>query len=686
MVARSRISGNNVSAALAFSLLKLANQGAQPYLPQNITIIGEAATANQPGLNTNPATVTSRKTGAQNYGYGSPIDSALRILFPAFGGGGTNLPVRVIALPQAPGAVAKTQTITPSGTATSNGTIALSVCGREELDAQNYNVNIVIGDTPATVSAKMVAAVNAVLGCPFKGSNAVVSGIIESSAFGSTLGNGYAVGDTGTIAGTSGTSATYAIGATLDGVLSTATVNNGGGSWAVNDTFVLAGGATGKVTAETAGVATTVAILTGASDYTVAEVVDATATGGSTGINLVINVATVKNGVPSEYAIINPGTGYSTSAGESTTATTGSGTGLTIAITAVYSTSTGSATFQTVWAGLTSNECNIVVDTNPNNLAIVPVTGMTFAVATTIAGSGTPSIASALAVMGNQWNTLIGNALGWVTTVTDALEEYNGVPDPINPTGLYAPLVWEPLFAFTGSLLDDPTAVTGVTARQNQVTMVNCPAPLSAGMSYEAMANMLVLWGNTAGTAPASDIIGGEYPDMPPIPVGSALPQMIDQAFRNYCVLGGSSTVNYRGTAGSGTYSVVDLITTYNVSGEFPPYYRYVRDLNVYMNMKFAQRLLEIANLFGKVLLADGVNSTAANVIQPSRWKTLVIGLINTFATLAFISTPKVSIASLAVNIDSGNPNELDYDYEVQISGTTRQVSATMRGGFYFGS
>jgi len=162
---------------------------------------------------------------------------------------------------------------------------------------------------------------------------------------------------------------------------------------------------------------------------------------------------------------------------------------------------------------------------------------------------------------------------------------------------------------------------------------------------------------------------------------------MTTQVFRNYCVTGGSSTVNYIGKAGSGTYYVVDLVTTYTGGGtEFPPYYRYVRDLTVYMNIKYGQRLLERAFLFGKVLVADGVNVSAPNVIQPSGWKLIISGYIDSLASNAYISTPGNSKAGLIVNIDSSDPNEMDYQYPVQISGVVRQVSATVIGGFYFGN
>ncbi len=251
------------------------------------------------------------------------------------------------------------------------------------------------------------------------------------------------------------------------------------------------------------------------------------------------------------------------------------------------------------WAGLTSNDITIAIDQNGTTDSSV-----TFAVVNTTPGTGTPATggsSNGTSYFANKWNTIVINSYGLEATTMAALEAVNGVPNGDASTGNYSGIIWRPFWALSGTCLDNPTSITGAGNRPTNVTIVPCVAPLSAGMPYEAAANVAYLVANVFGNNPESDVIGLSYPDMPPPPAG-VIPQMTQHAFRQTCVLAGCSTVDYNGgTSGQGTYTIVDLVTTYNPPGENPPFYRWLRDLNVWANYKYGYYLLQKQNVEGKI-------------------------------------------------------------------------------------
>lgn len=140
-----------------------------PNLPQRIGLFGEANEANQANLSLEPYEILSAQEAGEKYGFGSPIHMAARILLPVAGGGVQGIPVVVYPQAQASGATKKILSITPSGTATGNGTHTLIISGRDGIDGSYYNINIVAGDTPDDISQKISDAVNNVLSCPCVG-------------------------------------------------------------------------------------------------------------------------------------------------------------------------------------------------------------------------------------------------------------------------------------------------------------------------------------------------------------------------------------------------------------------------------------------------------------------------------------------------------------------------------------
>jgi phage tail sheath gpL-like len=323
------------------------------------------------------------------------------------------------------------------------------------------------------------------------------------------------------------------------------------------------------------------------------------------------------------------------------------------------------------WAGLTADDLSITVDTNDNDL------GITYSVTSEQAGSGTPSISSALTSFGNTWVTIVVNSYGTVTSILNALEDYNGIPDPSTPTGRYAGTIMKPFVALTGSVAEDPSSITD--ARLDEVTIAICPAPLSEGLPMEAAANMALLYGRQAQDNPHLDVSGSSYPDMPtPDDIGD----MASYDNRDTIVKKGCSTVDLI----AGKYVVQDFVTTYHKLGEVPPQFRYVRSLTIDFNIRYGYYLLEQANVVDHAIAADADVVSATNVIKPKQWKQIVGQYATTLASRALITDPEFMQDELRVGLDESNPDRLETFFRYKRSGFGRISSTTAQAGFNFGS
>ena len=495
-----------ISKIVGYKIIKGDFSTSTPNLPQRIAILGEANEANQATLDTNPKEVTSLQQVGDLYGYGSPIYNVMRILRPRFGGGIGGIPTVVYAQAKAGGSAQKVLNVTPTGTATGNATHTLFIAGRNGVDGEFYNFNVVTGDTPAVISQKMADAVNAVLGAPMIGA-----------------------------------------------------------------------------------------------------------------------------------VVMTP----------------------------------DAAQFTAKWAGLTSQDINITVDTNDTEA------GVTYAVTQDTAGAGTPDIAAALTAFANEWNTIVINTYGAVTTIMDALEQANGIPDPETPTGRYQGIIMKPFIALTGSVADDPTSITD--SRLNDVTIAICPAPGSAGLPMEAAANMAVLFARISQDTPHLDVAGSSYPDMPtPSSIGS----MSSYDNRDAFVKKGSSTVDLV----AGRYQVQDFVTTYHPAGEVPPQFRYCRNLMLDFNVRYGYFLLEQTNVVDHAIAGDNDTVVAAKVIKPKQWKAIVDRYAEDLALRALIVDAPFMQDSIVVQISTTNPDRLETFFRYKRSGIARIASSTAEAGFNFGT
>ncbi len=328
------------------------------------------------------------------------------------------------------------------------------------------------------------------------------------------------------------------------------------------------------------------------------------------------------------------------------------------------------ATLTSKWSGLTANKLTVSVDTGTVDL------GITYSVVDGTAGSATPSIAAAFD-FNNTWNTLVLNPYDDNTTVMDALESYNGIPDPVTPTGRYEGIIMKPFVAITGSTSDDPSSITD--SRKTQVTIAIAPAPNSLGLPMEAGANACVLFANLVQTSPELDIGGLAYPDMPtPTYAGT----MDDATSRNVIVQNGCSTVEVI----NGQYVVQDFVTTYHPIGEVPPQYRYVRNLFVDFNIRYSYYLKEQAFVIGAVIVPDDAVVFSSKVIKPKTWKAELFTLADELEGRGLIVDKAFMKNGIVVNIGITNPDRLESFFPYKRSGVARIASTTAQAGFNFGT
>lgn len=501
-----------ISRIVGYKLTKGDFSNSTPNLPQRIALFGEANTANQAGLNTEPLRIVSAQEAGEAYGYGSPIHIMARILFPVNGGGAIGgIPVWVYPQAEAGGATSKIQTVTVSGTATAGGTHYVKIGGRYSVDGGSYAVNIAKGDTATQVAVKIYNVVNNVLGCPVMASQTSPVGAVT--------------------------------------------------------------------------------------------------------------------------------------------------------------------TLETKWKGLTAQGVTVSVDTVDNDL------GMTYVVATTQAGTGTPSVQDALDQFGDVWNTIVINSYGFQSDVIDELEAFNGIPDPTTPTGRYSGVIFKPFVAITGTVLDTDTDTADTLfcdADKANVTIAAAPAPNSEGLAMEAAANMCTLFARIAQDTPQLDVEGKSYPDMPT----ATSFKMQSYDVRDAVVQMGMSTVNLV----AGAYQVQDFVTTYHPVGEIPPQFRYPRNLNVDFNVRYGYLLLEQTNVVDHAIAADNDVVTAAQTVKPKQWKAIVQQYAVSLGNRALIADVPFMQDSVTVQVSSTNPDRLETFFRYKRTGVARILSTTAQAGFNFGN
>lgn len=330
------------------------------------------------------------------------------------------------------------------------------------------------------------------------------------------------------------------------------------------------------------------------------------------------------------------------------------------------------AALESKWADETADKITVSINTNGDDL------GITYAFDDVQAASGVPSIAASLDQIGNNWATILCNCYE-STQILTALELWNGVADPVNPTGRFVGIVMKPLVAIFGNTDDDPSAITN--ARLNEMTNALAPAPLSAGLALEAAANMTRLHAIVSQNDPHLDVAGSSYPDMPtPTAIGS----MSEWVNRDLFVKRGCSTVDLVG----GKYVIQDFVTTYHKLGEEPPQFAYCRNLMIDNNVRYTYFLLEQINVVDHAIADDDAVVAVGKVVKPKGWKQILTGkkFVGDLSARCLIVDVPFTQKSVKVGLSTSNPDRLETFFSYKRSGFARVIPTTAQAGFNFGT
>lgn len=310
--------------------------------------------------------------------------------------------------------------------------------------------------------------------------------------------------------------------------------------------------------------------------------------------------------------------------------------------------------------------------------------GITYATSTITASTGAPTVTTALQAIGNEWVTMVINTYSPTSTaVLNEFQIFNGHPG-VTSTGRYSGVIMKPFIAFTGvcTSAEKSSASTYAQANDDKVTNAFAPAYGSEGICFEASANYGLIEAVIAQNTPHLDIINRKLVDMPAPDDMSIAKPTYDE--RDVMVKDGLSTVVWDG----GEYIIKDFVTTYHSADDDQPIFRYVRDLYVDFNMKFAYFIKQNKFVVGKIIVPDdGVpaSGVSQDSIMPKTWKALVMDLIEDFANRGMLVDVDFTKQSLQVEINATNPNRLDTAFNYKRSGIARIGSTNVFAGFYFG-
>lgn len=304
--------------------------------------------------------------------------------------------------------------------------------------------------------------------------------------------------------------------------------------------------------------------------------------------------------------------------------------------------------------------------------------GIAYAIVNTD-GTTTGDVATALGKFEDNWNTIVINPYGQDSNILDLLEATNGKPDPDIPTGRYVGRVFKPFISFFSDSTTDPVTDVELTARIAECTNVYCPAPNVNLLPVEVAANVARIVAQVAQDAPNKDYLDKAYPDA--IVDGVTIGDYASWDYRDLAVKASLSTVAFSG----GELVIKDLVTTYNPTNEVTPQFRYVRNLLLDWNIRYAYFLKEQSFVVGATLIPDGQVSSADNTISPSQWKGILYKMFEDLADRGLIADADFSKESLTVGISSTNPDRFETFFRYKRTGIARICSTTAEAGFYYG-
>ena len=322
-------------------------------------------------------------------------------------------------------------------------------------------------------------------------------------------------------------------------------------------------------------------------------------------------------------------------------------------------------TLTSKWKGASANGIKVEV--------IGVEAGIVFTTVNPTGGATNPDVTSALAQVGNIWETLILNCQDIADTTT--LDLFRDFFEP-----RWGPTVKKPGMVFTGTTeANQVTAIVIPEARKAERINSQLVAPGSDDLPFVVAAAQLVNIAVVANNNPPVDYAGQKAVSLTP---GTDAEQW-DNIEREAAVLGGSSTIEVV----DNVIEMSDTVTFNHPTGEEPPAYRFVNDV-----VKVWQSLFNLALIFeadiwkGAPLIPDNQPTVNPLAKKPKDAVTAIMGMLDSLALEAIISDPEAAKKTIQANISPTNPRRLDISFTYQISGNTGIISITSNWGFFFGT
>ena len=326
---------------------------------------------------------------------------------------------------------------------------------------------------------------------------------------------------------------------------------------------------------------------------------------------------------------------------------------------------TTSVGIEAKWAGESSNDLYVEVIGSTT-------AGTTFAVVQPTGGLVNPDISSAIAQIGDVWETMILNCLNVSDTTTLDLLSTLG-------EGRWGALTKKPLVAICGNTATTVANATAVSdARPTDRTNVQLVAPGSKDLPFAVAARQLARIAVVANNNPPRDYGSQQATGLTPGADGDQWTYLD----RDEAVKKGSSTIEVR----DGVVNISDVVTFYHPAGDPNPAYRYLVDIVKLQNIIFNLNLLfATAEWDGAPLIPDDQPTTNRSAKKPKMAVATVAGALDSLGLEAIISDPATAKANTVAGINAQNPKRLDVSTVVQLSGNANIISVDLNFGFYFG-
>ncbi len=316
------------------------------------------------------------------------------------------------------------------------------------------------------------------------------------------------------------------------------------------------------------------------------------------------------------------------------------------------------------WKGTSANDIYVEV--------VGPDNGITFTVTQLSGGLTNPDVDTALAQIGNVWETLIINGMSLADTTT--LGKYVTVNE-----GRWGATFRKPFIVFTGQLPASVSAGIAVSdARKTDRTNSTVPSPGAHDLPFVVAAREVARIAVMANNNPPHDYgslaLEGLVPGL-----DSAQWNFIE---RDAALKGGCSTIDVR----DGVVHISDVVTFYHPSGDPNPGYRYVVDIIKLMNIIFNIDLaFNNAEWDGAPVVPDDQATTNPTAKKPKSYIARAAQVVDGLGLDAIISDPAGVKASIQAGINSQNPKRVDLSLTVPVSGNGNQTAIDLNWGFFFG-